>query len=162
MEGRRERTWVAVSSAHQYSKSLLLPGHRRSCFLLPVQLERPCGQLWLHAVEMAHIPLALGYSGLGLWLFSLLWWALPLPVEKVLLLEGVAWLLCSKASSDSTGPQAVVPNLSGTRDQFRGRHFLHRTGQGAWFGDDLSALYLLCTLFLSLLLLSAPPQIIRH
>ena len=73
MEGRCGRTWVALSSAHQYSKSLLLPGHPRSCFLLPVQRERPCEQLWLHGVEMAHIPLALGYSGLGLCLtqFSL-------------------------------------------------------------------------------------------
>ena len=34
-------------------------------------------------------------------------------------------------------------------------------GQRAWFGDDSSALHLLCTLFL-LLLHQAPPQIIRH
>ena len=45
----------------------------------------------------------------------------------------------------------VVPNLFGTRDQFLGIQFFHRLGEGRWFQDDSSALYLLCTLFLSLL-----------
>ena len=47
--------------------------------------------------------------------------------------------------------RAVVPNLFGTRDQFRGRLFFQRLGGGLWFWDDSSALHLLCTLFLLLL-----------
>ena len=42
---------------------------------------------------------------------------------------------------------SVVPNLFGTRDQFRGRQFFHRPAEGGWFGDDSRALHLLCTLF---------------
>jgi len=34
----------------------------------------------------------------------------------------------------------AVPNLFGTRDQFKGRHFFPLTGVGAWFGDDSSGL----------------------
>ena len=30
--------------------------------------------------------------------------------------------------------KAVVPNLLGTRDQFRGRQFFHRLGCGLWGG----------------------------
>ena len=44
--------------------------------------------------------------------------------------------------------RALVPDLFGTRDQFRGRQFFHRPGQGRWFGDDSSAVHLLSTLFL--------------
>ena len=47
--------------------------------------------------------------------------------------------------------RAAVPNLSGTRDQFHGRQFFHRPGARRWFGDDSSALHLLCPLFLLLL-----------
>ena len=56
--------------------------------------------------------------------------------------------------------RAAVPNLSGTRDQFRGRQFFHG-GSGEWFGDDSSALHLLCT-FISVLITSAPALIIRR
>ena len=44
---------------------------------------------------------------------------------------------------------AVVPNLSGTRDQFHGREFFRRPGSGGqrWFQDDSSALHLWCTYF---------------
>ena len=43
----------------------------------------------------------------------------------------------------------VVPNLFGTRDQFCGRQFFSRTGEGmGWFQDVSSALHFLCTLFL--------------
>ena len=44
----------------------------------------------------------------------------------------------------------VVPNLFGTRDQFRERQFSHRSavgvgsGQGGWLCDDSSTLHLLC------------------
>ena len=48
-------------------------------------------------------------------------------------------------------PQAEVPNLFGTRDQFRGRKSLHGRWGGAWSGDEPSALHVLCTLFLFLL-----------
>ena len=44
--------------------------------------------------------------------------------------------------------RALVPDLFGTRDQFRGKQFFHRPGQGRWFGDDSSAVHLLSTLFL--------------
>ena len=52
------------------------------------------------------------------------------------------WRLC---------PQAEVPNLFGTRDQFRGRQSLHGRWGGAWSGDEPNALHVLCTLFLFLL-----------
>ena len=45
---------------------------------------------------------------------------------------------------------AAVPDLFGTRDRFCGIHFFHGWGTG-WFGDDTSALHLLCTLFQLLL-----------
>ena len=51
---------------------------------------------------------------------------------------------------------SVVPNHFGTRNQSRGRQFsMDRWGLGGggvcvWFGDDLRALHLLCTLFLLL------------
>ena len=44
-----------------------------------------------------------------------------------------------------------ILNLSGTRDQFCGRQLFHRPESRRWFGDDSSALHVLCTLFLSLL-----------
>ena len=49
--------------------------------------------------------------------------------------------------------RAVIPNLLGTRDGFHGRQFFYRLGGGeelVW--NDSSALHLLCTLFLLLLL----------
>ena len=48
---------------------------------------------------------------------------------------------------------SLVPNLFGTRDQFRGSQFSQGWGGawGGWFQDDSSALHLLCTLFLLLL-----------
>ena len=46
---------------------------------------------------------------------------------------------------------AVVPNLFGIRDWYRGRQFLHGLGQEGWFQDDSDVLHLLCTLFLLLL-----------
>ena len=44
-----------------------------------------------------------------------------------------------------------ILNPSGTRDQFCGRQLFHRPGSRRWFGDDSSALHVLCTLFLPLL-----------
>ena len=55
----------------------------------------------------------------------------------------------------------AIPNFIGTRDWFPGRQFFHRQGFGEQFQNDSSTLYLLCTLFLLLLLLTLP-QIIRH
>ena len=43
--------------------------------------------------------------------------------------------------------KAAVPNLFGTRDQFRGRQFSHNLGVGGWFQDDSSTSHLLCTDF---------------
>ena len=43
--------------------------------------------------------------------------------------------------------KAAVPNLFGTRDQFRRRQFFHKSGVGGWFQDDSSTLHLLCTDF---------------
>lgn len=41
----------------------------------------------------------------------------------------------------------AIPNLFGSSDQFRGRWFFHaRWWEGGWFGDDLRALHLSCTL----------------
>ena len=57
--------------------------------------------------------------------------------------------------------EPVVPGLSGTMDQFRGREVFPRLGQGweqGWFQEDLSSLHVLCTILLVL----APPLIIRH
>ena len=166
MEGRCERTWVALSSAHQcsqissvfWTQKITFPtasAAREAMWAAPVTCSgdgpRPSPSGVLGAWPLTLNPL------------SLFWWALLLPIEKVLLLEGAAWPPYSKASSDSTGLQAVVPNLSPTWDQFCERQFLHRTGQRGWSGDDSSTLYLLCTLFLSvLLLLLAPFQIIRR
>ena len=42
----------------------------------------------------------------------------------------------------------VVHNISGTRDWFHGRQFSHEPWQAWWFGDESSALHLLCSLFL--------------
>ena len=63
--------------------------------------------------------------------------------------------LC-EAVSQTMICKAVVHTLFGTKDQFHGRQFFSRLGQWwgvhgmgwTWFGDDLSALHLLCTLFL--------------
>ena len=63
--------------------------------------------------------------------------------EKVVGNRGPRWWL-----------RAVVPNLFGTRDQFHGRQFFlgpEMVDKGDGFGDDSSALHLLCTLFLLLL-----------
>ena len=57
------------------------------------------------------------------------------------------------------GSGTAVPSLFGNRDEFQGRQFFHSPGVGGWFQEDLSASHLSCTLFL---LLSSPPQIIRH
>ena len=45
----------------------------------------------------------------------------------------------------------VVPHLFGTRDQFRGRHFIMDWGCGGMILRDSSTLHLLCTVFLLLL-----------
>ena len=49
------------------------------------------------------------------------------------------------------GQSPVVVQLFPTRDLFHGRQFFHGLGRGGWFGNDSSALHLLCTLLLSLL-----------
>ena len=54
----------------------------------------------------------------------------------------------------------AVPNLFGARDQFKGRHVFPQTGVGAWFGGDSRALRY-CA-FISIVITSAPPQVIRH
>ena len=49
-------------------------------------------------------------------------------------------------------PGPVVHKLFGTRDQFHGRQFFHGRGiRGCWFGDDSSALHLLCN-FISIII----------
>ena len=53
----------------------------------------------------------------------------------------------SEKSDLAQYPRAVVPDLFGTKDQFNERHFSMDQG-GGWFGDDSSALHLLCTSFL--------------
>ena len=72
-------------------------------------------------------------------------------------LGGAAFLLSTASDSELRGinecrsewnSRTAVPNLPGTRDQFRGRQFFHGPGMEKWFGDDSSALHLLCTLFL--------------
>ena len=47
--------------------------------------------------------------------------------------------------------RAAVVSLFGTRDGFHGRKLFHKRGGWGWFRDDSSTLYLLCTLFQSLL-----------
>lgn len=54
---------------------------------------------------------------------------------------------------------AVVSSHFGTRDQFCGRRFSHRLGQGRWFRDD-SSTFFVC--FVSIVVTSAPSQINRH
>ena len=55
----------------------------------------------------------------------------------------------SKQATQCSG--AVVPKLFDTRDLLHGRRFFHGRGYGEWFGDDSSALHLLCTWLLLLL-----------
>ena len=55
--------------------------------------------------------------------------------------------------------RAVVSSHFGTRDQFCGRQFSHRLGQGRWFGDDSSTFFVY---FVSTVVTSAPSQINRH
>ena len=45
-----------------------------------------------------------------------------------------------------SGPPSVVPNLFGTRDQFRRRQFFHGPGMGDGFGM-IQAHYIYCTLY---------------
>ena len=47
--------------------------------------------------------------------------------------------------------KSVVPKLFGTRDHFLWKTIFLQTGGRGWFGDDSSALHLLCALFLLLL-----------
>lgn len=57
--------------------------------------------------------------------------------------------------------KAAVPNLFGTRDQFRGRQFFHRPRLEGGFGFRMIQVHSLCTFF-SIIITSAPLQIIRH
>ena len=54
----------------------------------------------------------------------------------------------------------VVPNLFGTRDQLCGRQFFHGPGQGDGFGT-IQTLITFIVHFISIIIISAPPQIIR-
>ena len=58
--------------------------------------------------------------------------------------------------------KSVVPNLFSNMDWFRGRQFFHGAGQGWWqFQNDSSVLHFVVH-FISIIITSAPPQIIRH
>ena len=63
----------------------------------------------------------------------------------------------------TTGSVALTsrPNLFGTRDWFRGAQFFHGPRVGGGAGLGMIQVHLLRTL-LSILITSAPPQIIRH
>ena len=72
-------------------------------------------------------------------------------------LGGAVFLLSTASNSELKGinecrsewnSRTVVPNLPGTRDEFRERQFFHGPGMEKWSGDDSSALHLLCTSFL--------------
>ena len=54
--------------------------------------------------------------------------------------------------------QAAVRSLSGTRDPFRGRRFLHRWRRGGFWSDFKHIAFILCFIIIT----CAPPQIIRH
>ena len=63
-------------------------------------------------------------------------------------LDGELWIMPQAAipptlpsdphTETPASPRAAIPNLLGTRDQFRGRQFFHGPGQG-WFPDNASA-----------------------
>ena len=59
--------------------------------------------------------------------------------------------------------RAVVPNLSGTRDRFHGRQFFQGPG---WDGGGYGFRMIQCITFtvhiISVIITSAPPQIIRY
>ena len=73
------------------------------------------------------------------------------------------WKKCPKVALatnlESLG--TAIPNLFGTRDQFRGRQFFHALGVGrvvwGWFKSITFIVH-----FTSLIFTSAPSQIIRH
>ena len=54
--------------------------------------------------------------------------------------------VCPGSSLTSLGQffRVAVPNHFGPSDWLCGRQFFHGPGLGEWFGDDSSALYLLC------------------
>ena len=54
--------------------------------------------------------------------------------------------------------QAAVRSLSGTRDPFRGRRFLHRWRRGGFWSDFKHIAFILRFIIIT----CAPPQIIRH
>ena len=59
----------------------------------------------------------------------------------------------------------MIPNLSGTRDQFRGRQFFHKYNVGGWGRGMVSRIFQGTTFmvhFTSMIITSVPPQIIRH
>ena len=58
---------------------------------------------------------------------------------------------------------AVVTSLLGTRDWFQERQFFSGPvrERGWWFGDD-SSTFTFTVHFISIIIASAPPQIIRH
>ena len=55
----------------------------------------------------------------------------------------------------------VVPNLFGTRDQLCGGQFFHGPGRGDGFGT-IQTLITFIVHFISIIIISALPQIIRH
>ena len=61
----------------------------------------------------------------------------------------------------ATWIRAVVPNNFGTKDRFCGRQFFHEPGVGVrvsgWFKHITFSVN-----FISIIITSAPPQIIRH
>ena len=72
--------------------------------------------------------------------------------RKIRWIQGLVWMPLGLFKGVINLVQRLttaVPNLFGTRDQFRGRQFFHGLGSGEWFRDDPSTLYLLCALFLS-------------
>ena len=55
----------------------------------------------------------------------------------------------------------VVPNLFGTRDQLHGRQYFHGSGLGDGFGMIQTPITFIVH-FISIIITSPPPQIIRH
>ena len=57
-------------------------------------------------------------------------------------------------------PEAAVPNVFGTMDQFCGRQFFH--GRDAGDGLGMIQGYTFIVPFISIIITLAPPQISRH
>ena len=69
---------------------------------------------------------------------------------------------CNQSCLSGEPSKLLVPKSFGIRDQFYGRQFFHGTrGQGGG-GFGMIRVHYIYVHFISIIIISAPPQIIRH